>query len=167
MEDENRITEVRTCKEEQESESLIKIAILGKDLVGKTALMNKLKNDFKDFVEKVNIDEIYRQLKYLDETKADKKDLNDINDKINDLNDKYEGHQIELDTINRRLDALFSQLVNKDEGNSQPVINVDFSQYVSKGEFEKHKKENEQEFKKYASETMTGIIEKYVTKLKN
>ena len=121
------------------------------DLSALNELMKKiidLENDFKDFVEKVNIDEIYRQLKYLDETKADKKDLNDINDKINDLNDKYEGHQIELDTINRRLDALFSQLVNKDEGSSQPVINVDFSQYVSKGEFEKHKKENEQEFKK-------------------
>ena len=46
--------------------------------------------------------------------------------------------------------TLFSQLMqqNKDEGSSQPVINVDFSQYVSKGEFEKHKKENDQEFKK-------------------
>ena len=81
------------------------------DMSALNELMKKiidLENDFKDFVEKVNIDEIYRQLKYLDETKADKKDLNDINDKINDLNDKYEGHQIELDTINRRLDALFS-----------------------------------------------------------
>ena len=122
------------------------------DLSALNELMKKildLETEFKEFVEKVNIDEIYRQLKHLDETKADKKDLNEINDKINDLNDKYEGHQIELDTINRRLDALFSQLVqNKDEGGSQPVINVDFSQYVSKGEFEKHKKENEQEFKK-------------------
>ena len=122
------------------------------DLSALNDLMKKiidLENEFKDFVEKVNIDEIYRQLKFLNETKADKKDLNDINKKISDLNDKYEAHQIEIDAINRRLDALFSQLLqNKDEGESHPTINVDFSQYVSKSEFDKHKKENDHEFKK-------------------
>ena len=122
------------------------------DLSALNDLMKKildLENEFKDFVEKVNIDEIYRQLKFLTETKADKKDLHDINKKLNDLNDKYEAHQIEIDAINRRLDALFSQLLqNKDEGESHPVVNVDFSQYVSKTEFDKHKKENDQEFKK-------------------
>ena len=92
------------------------------DLSALNDLMKKildLENEFRDFVEKVNIDEIYRQLQFLTETKADKKDLDDINKKINDLNDKYEAHQIEIDAINRRLDALFSQLVqNKDEGES-------------------------------------------------
>jgi hypothetical protein len=106
-----------------------------------------LENDYREFVEKVNIEEIYRQLKYLHDTKADKKDLNDINNKINDLNEKYDNHQMEIDAINRRLDSLFSQLLNK-EGGEAPTINIDFSQYVSKIDFEKHKKENDEEFKK-------------------
>ena len=88
-------------------------------------------------MEKVNIDEIYRKLKYLDETKADK----------TDVEEKYDHHQSEIDAINRRLDALFSQLLNQ-EGGKAPVINLDFSQYLPKAEFEKHKKENDEEFKK-------------------
>ena len=37
--------------------------------------LNELENNFNAFVEKVNIEEIYRQLKFLNDTKADKKDL--------------------------------------------------------------------------------------------
>ena len=96
-----------------------------------------LENDYREFVERVNIEEIYRQLKFLNDTKADKKDVEE----------KYETHQNEIDAINRRLDALFSQLLNK-EGGETPKINIDFSQYVSKTDFEKHKKENDEEFKK-------------------
>ena len=97
-----------------------------------------LENDYKAFVEKVNIDEIYRQLKYLHETKADKKDVKE----------KYENHQIQIDAINKRLDNLFSQLLNKQsDGIGQP-IDIDFSQYLSKNEFDRHKKENNDEFKK-------------------
>ena len=120
------------------------------DLSALNELMKKiidLENEYREFVEKVNIDEIYRQLKYLHETKADKKDLNDINKAISDLNEKYDNHQVEIDAINRRLDALFSQLLNK-EGGETPTINIDFAQYVSKIDFEKHKKENDEEFKK-------------------
>ena len=122
------------------------------DLSGLNELMKKiidLENDYREFVEKVNIEEIYRQLKFLHNTKADKKDLNIINNKIDDLNDKYDRHQIEIESIKKRLDGMFSQLLQrKDESGEQPVINVDFSQYVSKTDFEKHRKENEQEFKK-------------------
>ena len=108
-----------------------------------------LERDYKEFVERVNIDEIYRQLKFLHETKADKKDLNETNKKVADLTEKYENHQLEIDAINRRLDALFNQLSNiKQDGGEMPSISVDFSQYVSKFEFEKHKKENDEEFKK-------------------
>ena len=96
-----------------------------------------LENDYREFVERVNIEEIYRQLKFLNDTKADKKDVEE----------KYETHQNEIDAINRRLDALFSQLLNK-EGGETPKINIDFSQYVSKTDFDKHKKENDEEFKK-------------------
>lgn len=88
-------------------------------------------------MEKVNIDEIYRKLKYLDETKADK----------TDVEEKYDHHQSEIDAINRRLDALFNQLLNQESGKA-PVINLDFSKYLQKDEFEKHKKENDEEFKK-------------------
>ena len=120
------------------------------DLSALNELMKRiidLENDYREFVEKVNIEEIYRQLKFLHDTKADKKDLNDINKAISDLNEKYDNHQVEIDAINRRLDALFSQLLNK-EGGDAPKINVDFSQYLTKIDFEKHKKENEEEFKK-------------------
>ena len=46
----------------------------------------------------------------------------------------------EIEAINKRIDSLFSQLMNKTDGTP---INVDFSQYVYKSEFEKHKKEND------------------------
>ena len=99
--------------------------------------LEDLDTDFREFVEKVNIDEIYRKLKYLDETKADK----------TDVEEKYDHHQSEIDAINRRLDALFNQLLNQESGKA-PVINLDFSKYLQKDEFEKHKKENDEEFKK-------------------
>ena len=122
------------------------------DLSALNELMKKiidLENEFKDFVEKVNIEEIHRQLKHLQDTKADKKDLNDIKYKINDLTDKYDQHQIEIDEIKKRIDNIFSQILNrKEKSGEQPIINIDFSQYVSKIDFEKHKKENVQEFKK-------------------
>ena len=95
----------------------------------------ELEKNFNEFVEKVNIEEIYRQLKFLNDTKADKKDLEDLKEK----------HQIDIEAINKRIDSLFSQLMNKTDGTP---INVDFSQYVYKSEFEKHKKENEKEFAK-------------------
>jgi hypothetical protein len=112
------------------------------DLSALNELMKKiidLENDFKLFVEKVNIDEIYRQLKFLNETKADKKDVED----------KYDDHQNQIDAINKRLDGIISQLLNrKNDGFEQPNIDIDFSHYVTKNDFEKHKKENDIEFKK-------------------
>ena len=54
--------------------------------------LNDLENNFNEFVVKVNIDEIYRQLKFLNETKADKKDLDE-------LNEKYNNHQAEIEAI--------------------------------------------------------------------
>ena len=112
------------------------------DLTALNELMKKiisLENDFKLFVEKVNIDEIYRQLKFLHETKADKKDLEE----------KYEDHQNQIDAINKRIDGYFAQMLNrKNDGNNEPVIDIDFSKYLPKNEFDKYKKENEKEFKK-------------------
>ena len=126
------------------------------DLSALNELMKKiinLENEFKDFVEKVNIEEIYGQLKHLQQAKADKKDLNDIKYKIDDLTDKYAQHQMEIDEIKKRIDNIFSQILNrKEKSGEQPTINIDFSQYVSKMDFEKHKKENEKEFHRILEE---------------
>ena len=112
------------------------------DLSGLNELMKKilnLENDFNEFVEKVNVEEIYRQLKFLTETKADKKDVKE----------KFDDHQIQIEAINKRLDNLFAQmLTRKNEGGEQPVLDIDFSQYLSKSDFDKYKKEANNEFKK-------------------
>ena len=133
------------------------------DLSAINDLMKKimeLEKKFNEFVEKVNIEEIYRQLKFLNDTKADKSDLDD-------LIEKYNNHQIEIEAINKRLDSLFSQLMNR-TGEQSPTINVDFSQYVNKSEFEKHKRENEQEFAKIweAIENLKKLINQIFNLLK-
>ena len=130
------------------------------DLSAINELMKKLvdlEKNFNLFVEKVNIDEIYRQLKFLDETKADKKDVEE----------KYNTHQIEIEAINKRIDSLFNQLMSK-SGVDSPSINVDFSQYVYKSDFEKHKKENEKEFAKIWEEIdkLKNLIDQILTALK-
>ena len=144
------------------------------DLSALNELMKKiidLENDFHDFLDKVNIEEIYRQLKYLHETKADKRDLNDINKKINDLNDKYEQHETDIEEIKKRLDGMFSQLLSRkdDSGRNQPIVDIDFSQYLSKFEFEKHKKQNDEEFKKIWEEIekLKELIDKIFDILKD
>ena len=111
------------------------------DLEAINDLMKKilnLENNFNDFVEKVNIDEIYRQLKELYEIKADKKDLDELKDK----------HKEDIEAINKRIDNLFSTIMSKSGSGEQPIINFDSSQYVLKFDFEKYKKENQKEIKK-------------------
>ena len=134
------------------------------DLSALTDLLKKLnilEREFNEFVEKVNIEEIYRQLKFLKETKTDKKDLEL-------LKDKYEEHSIEIDALKKRLDGLFTQLLSRKDDGKAPVINIDFSQYVSKIDFEKHKKENENEFKKIWEELnrLKDLIDKIFEILK-
>ena len=111
------------------------------DLEAINDLMKKilnLENNFNDFVEKVNIEEIYRQLKELYEIKADKKDLDELKDK----------HKEDIEAINKRIDNLFSTIMSKSGSGEQPIINFDSSQYVLKFDFEKYKKENQKEIKK-------------------
>ena len=111
------------------------------DLEAINDLMKKilnLENNFNDFVERVNIEEIYRQLKELYEIKADKKDLDELKDK----------HKEDIEAINKRIDNLFSTIMSKSGSGEQPIINFDSSQYVLKFDFEKYKKENQKEIKK-------------------
>ena len=143
------------------------------DMSALNELMKKildLESELRTFIEKANIDEIYRQLKYLHDTKADKSDLKDINKKIDDLYDKHEEHSLEIAELRKRIDNLFSQFLNRNEkSEDHPVINVDFSQYVSKIDFEKHKKENDQEFRKVWEEIekLKELINKILLSLKD
>ena len=133
------------------------------DLSAINELMKRILNlesDYKAFVERVNIDEIYRQLKYLHETKADKKELKE----------KYEDHQIQIDAINKRLDGLFAQMLSrKNEGSDQPVIDIDFSLYLPKSEFDKYKRDTTLEFKKIWDEikNIKDLINKISSLLNN
>ena len=133
------------------------------DLSAINELMKKILNlesDYKAFVERVNIDEIYRQLKFLYETKADKKELKE----------KYDDHQMQIDAINKRLDGLFAQMLSrKNEGSDQPVIDIDFSLYLPKSEFDKYKRDTTLEFKKIWDEikNIKDLINKISSLLNN
>ena len=133
------------------------------DLSAINELMKKILNlesDYKAFVERVNIDEIYRQLKFLHETKADKKELKE----------KYDDHQMQIDAINKRLDGLFAQMLSrKNEGSDQPVIDIDFSLYLPKSEFDKYKRDTTLEFKKIWDEikNIKDLINKISSLLNN
>ena len=133
------------------------------DLSAINELMKRILNlesDYKAFVERVNIDEIYRQLKFLHETKADKKELKE----------KYEDHQMQIDAINKRLDGLFAQMLSrKNEGSDQPVIDFDFSLYLPKSEFDKYKRDTTLEFKKIWDEikNIKDLINKISSLLNN
>ena len=133
------------------------------DLSAINELMKRLLNlesDYKAFVERVNIDEIYRQLKFLHETKADKKELKE----------KYDDHQMQIDAINKRLDGLFAQMLSrKNEGSDQPVIDIDFSLYLPKSEFDKYKRDTTLEFKKIWDEikNIKDLINKISSLLNN
>ena len=133
------------------------------DLSAINKLMKRILNlesDYKAFVERVNIDEIYRQLKFLYETKADKKELKE----------KYDDHQMQIDAINKRLDGLFAQMLSrKNEGSDQPVIDIDFSLYLPKSEFDKYKRDTTLEFKKIWDEikNIKDLINKISSLLNN
>ena len=133
------------------------------DLSAINELMKRILNlesDYKAFVERVNIDEIYRQLKFLHETKADKKELKE----------KYDDHQMQIDAINKRLDGLFAQMLSrKNEGSDQPVIDFDFSLYLPKSEFDKYKRDTTLEFKKIWDEikNIKDLINKISSLLNN
>ena len=149
------------------------------DLSGLDDFMQRvisLENKFDEFVHKVNIDDIHRQLKYLTDYKADKKELEQIKSILNDLNKKSQEHQEEIDVLSNRLDSLYQQLVNlskevSNDGNGTNVLNnnvnregvkkhynsakftmnfddLDLSKYTLKEDFDKHVKENNEEINK-------------------
>ena len=71
-----------------------------------------LENQFEEFVNKVNVEEIYKKLKYLGEHKANKEDLENVQEIVKNLNKKSQEHQEEIETIKYRLDSLYQEFVN-------------------------------------------------------
>ena len=133
--------------------------------------LTQIEINFREFVEKCRIDDLWKEIDNLKNNKADisyvddkindiLKQLKDSLNKINDLNNKYNEHQDEIDYIKKRLDELFTlirELQNsisklssfKFEG-KQPEI--DLSQYVSMIIFNDYKKENNDKFNKIFNE---------------
>lgn len=167
------------------------------DLSGLDDFMQRvisLENKFDDFVHKVDIDDIHRQLKYLTDHKADKKELEQIKSILNDLNKKSQEHQEEIDVLRNRLDSLYQQLVYlskevKDDGNSlnynlnkeggkkqhksakftMSFDDLDLSKYTLKEDFDKHVKENNEEISKIWDEInrINGLINQINESLNN
>ena len=167
------------------------------DLSGLDDFMQRvisLENKFDEFVHKVDIDDIHRQLKYLTDHKADKKELEQIKSILNDLNKKSQEHQEEIDVLRNRLDSLYQQLVYlskevKDDGNSlnynlnkeggkkkhksakftMNFDDLDLSKYTLKEDFDKHVKENNEEISKIWGEInrINGLINQINESLNN
>ena len=167
------------------------------DLSGLDDFMQRvisLENKFDEFVHKVDIDDIHRQLKYLTDHKADKKELEQIKSILNDLNKKSQEHQEEIDVLRNRLDSLYQQLVYlskevKDDGNSlnynlnkeggkkkhksakftMNFDDLDLSKYTLKEDFDKHVKENNEEISKIWDEInrINGLINQINESLNN
>ena len=166
------------------------------DLSGLDEFMKRvinLENKFDEFVHKVNIDDIHRQLKYLTDYKADKKELEQIQSILNDLNKKSQEHQEDIDALNNRLDSLYQQLVNlskevHNDGNglnnnlnregkkhhktakfTMSFDDLDLSKYTLKEDFEKHVKENNEEINKIWDEIkkINDLIKQITESLNN
>ena len=151
------------------------------DLSGLDDFMQKLvalETKFDDFVNKVNIDEIYSQLKYLNKHKADKSEFEQAKEIINDLNKKTQEHKEQIETINNRLDSLYQQIINiqnipkyipktenKDKNDNEGIKkekidikysidldSLDLSKYTLKTDFDSYVKDNSKEIDKINDE---------------
>ena len=131
------------------------------DLSGLDNFMEKLvtlENRFDEFVNKVNIDEIYSQLKYLNEHKADKLELEQAKEALNNLNKKSQEHQEQIETIIYRLDSLYQQLINL-QNEPKTIIKEEKKEKEKNGE---NKKENI--IRKYSIDLDSLDLSKYTLK---
>ena len=137
------------------------------DLSGLDDFMQKLitlENRFDDFVNKANIDEIYRQLNYMSEHKADKLDLDEVKEILNDINKKTQDHQEQIETLKYRLDSLYQQFLNMTK--ELPVPEVKEIKKEPEKEKEKDNKEekNEDKIVKYSFDIESLELDKYALK---
>ncbi len=116
--------------------------------------VTQIEINFREFVEKARIDDLWKEIENL---KTNKADLTYVNGKYNELNDKYNKHQDEIDYIKKRLEELFSliqqiqnSILNLGNETGKPII--DCSQYITLFVFNDYKKEIDAKFNKLLSE---------------
>ncbi len=116
--------------------------------------VTQIEINFREFVEKARIDDLWKEIEKL---KTNKADLTYVNGKYNELNDKYNKHQDEIDYIKKRLEELFSliqqiqnSILNLGNETGKPII--DCSQYITLFVFNDYKKEIDAKFNKLLSE---------------
>ena len=151
--------------------------ILGKyDMSGLSQLMKKvdevdknnkeLERSFKKFLSSFNLNDILEDIAKLKGVKADKFDipeLDSFNKLFDELDKKNKKLESDIDEINKRLDSMYTMILNKDSNreevdNSNTINKRTLERYVTKEDLEAHKMENEEEFNR---------IKKEINKLKD
>ena len=151
--------------------------ILGKyDMSGLSQLMKKvdevdknnkeLERSFKKFLSSFNLNDILEDIAKLKDVKADKFDipeLDSFNKLFDELDKKNKKLESDIDEINKRLDSMYTMILNKDSNreevdNSNTINKRTLERYVTKEDLEAHKMENEEEFNR---------IKKEINKLKD
>ena len=116
----------------------------------------ELDRSFKRFLSSFNLNDILENISKLKDTKADKCDIPDsdsFNRLFDDINNKIKKYDREIEEIKKRLDNIYSSILNKDKGDIDFNLNKDILQgYVTKDDFDTHIKENEDEFYKIKKE---------------
>ena len=145
--------------------------ILGKyDISGLSQLMKKvdevdknnkeLERSFKKFLSSFNLNDILEDIAKLKDVKADKFDIPEL-DSFNKLFDESEKKnkklESDIDEINKRLDSMYTMILNKDNNreevdNSNTFNKKMLERYVTKDDLESHKMENEEEFNRIKRE---------------
>ena len=151
--------------------------ILGKyDMSGLSQLMKKvdeveknnkeLERSFKKFLSSFNLNDILEDIAKLKDVKADKFDipeLDSFNKLFDELDKKNKKLESDIDEINKRLDSMYTMILNKDSNreevdNSNTINKRMLERYATKEDLEAHKMENEEEFNR---------IKKEINKLKD
>jgi len=155
--------------------------------------LNELEKNFKDFVDKIKIDEIIKEIELLKKdmlNKANSSDLEQLKnqlksfeneikkiwDELNNLNNKYDKHNDEIEYIKQRLDdlnllikKLENMLNNLPTNNGTISANIDFNDYVKLSVFNEFKNLSEENFKKIFDEleNLKRLIDEIFELLKN
>ena len=131
------------------------------DIAGMAQLMKKveeidknhwaLDRSFKRLLSSFNLNDILEDIAKLKDVKADKCDIPEpdlFNHLLDDVNNNNKKLETEIEEINKRLDTLYSSMLNKDNKEDfDNQLNREILQaYVTKDDFETHIKENEDEF---------------------
>ena len=131
------------------------------DIAGMAQLMKKVEDidrnhweldrSFKRLLSSFNLNDILEDIAKLKDVKADKCDIpeaDSFNHLLDDVNNNNKKLENEIEEINKRLDTLYSSMLNKDNKEDYDnQLNREILQaYVTKDDFETHIKDNEDEF---------------------